>query len=80
MHFKRVNGNLINIVLYLDNQQGQQDGQEGPEDVQGQYSALHLMRNRFQQWLLQQWNRLYNWRFFTEMLLLAFTVTTIYLR
>lgn len=44
------------------------------------YSSTHLMRNRFQQWLLQQWLILYNWRFFTELLLFSFTITVLYLR
>lgn len=60
---------------------GPPDGDQTAQDeAQANYSAAHLMVNRTQQFLIDQWTRLYSWRFFTEVLLMAFTIITIYLR
>lgn len=69
-------GGLLSGGQPAEEQQQQADGEGG----EGNYSAAHLMRTRFQQWLLQQWTRIYCWRFFTETLLFAFTVGTVYIR
>lgn len=57
---------------------------QGPHSEQpsdnGFYATINLNRHRLEHWLLGLWNRLYSWRFFTETLLIVFTIITIYLR